>query len=245
MTSRLSIPDEAVRYILFQRTEYSVTPITLLYRHLLNHLPFPLPVPNLVFPVEARLRKRSIKALYGRDMAREFASIAPFLPAGGSAILDIGCGVAGIDVLLHRHYAGRSAADRGPDLYLLDKTRTETSVYYMFKQRGAFYNSLEVARKLLVANGVPERRVHLLEATSRNEIAVQTKVDLVLSLISWGFHYPVETYVDRVRGLLADGGVVILDVRKGTAGVDALKRRFRQIDLVFERTKWYRLAARA
>ena len=243
MTTQLWVPDEAVRYILFQRTEYSVTPLTLLYRHLLNRLPFPVPLYTLVLPIEARLRKRSIKALYARDMAREYASIEPFLPSRCSAVLDIGCGVAGIDALLHRHYAQGRPAQQGPEIYLLDKTQVETSVYYMFKRRGAFYNSLPVARGLLVENGVPSSRAHLLEATSTNEIAVPGQVELVISLISWGFHYPVDTYADRVRDLLADDGVVILDVRKGTDGVDALRRRFARVDTVFEREKWWRVAA--
>ena len=204
--NQLSIPDAAVRYILFQRTGYSVTPITLLYRHVLNHLPFPLPVYNLIVPVEAKLRSSSIKGLYARDMAREYTSIAPFLPTRCSAILDVGCGVAGIDVFLHRHYVRRGHPEPDPDFYLLDKSRTEASVYYMFERRAAFYNSLAVARSLLVANGIPSRRVHLLEVTSRSEIAVQATFDLVVSLISWGFHYPVDTYADRVRDLLTDGG---------------------------------------
>ncbi len=153
--------------------------------------------------------------------------------------------MAAIDAFLHRHYAQGRPARQGPELYLLDKSRVESTVYYMFERRGAFYSSLPVARGLLVENGVPSNRVHLLEATSSNEIAVQTKLDLVVSLISWGFHYPVDIYADRVRELLADDGVVILDVRTGTDGMEALRRRFGRVDIVFEREKWHRVAARA
>ncbi|MDP8925272.1 MAG: hypothetical protein M3O34_20700 [Chloroflexota bacterium] len=240
MDDSLSIPDEAIRYILFQRGEYLRTPVTPLYRHMLRHLPFSLPIYNAAVAVESRGRGRSVKALYDADMRREYASIARFLPERCSAILDIGCGVAGIDAFLYRRYA-----DQSPDIYLLDKSRVERAVYYLFAQRAAFYNSLEVARALLVANGVPSRRVHPLEATSRNDIELETKVDLVLSLISWGFHYPVDTYVDRVRSLLSEDGVVILDVRKGTAGLDILQRRFSRVDPIFERRKWHRVAVRA
>jgi len=40
-------------------------------------------------------------------------------------------------------------------------------------------------------------------------------VDLILSLLSCGFHYPVDTYAGLIDRSLRKGGRVILDVRKG------------------------------
>ena len=56
--------------------------------------------------------------------------------------------------------------------------------------------------------------------------------DVVISIISWGFHYPVSTYLEDVHEALVPGGVAILDIRNGTDGVAALRRRFHveQID---------------
>lgn len=39
-------------------------------------------------------------------------------------------------------------------------------------------------------------------------------LDLVISLVSWGFHFPVSTYLDQVHDLLREGGRLILDLRK-------------------------------
>lgn len=235
----IHVPDEAVRYILLQRTGYLRFPIAPLYRHVLRRIPFNLPTYNLVTTAEARLRGSHIKALYSADMHAEYRTFREFLPDRCSSILDIGCGVAGIDVLLDRHYADNSA-----QIHLLDRSQVERSVYYMFNDRAAFYTSLEVAKDLLVANGVSGDRIHLHEVRESNEIAVSPKVDLVISLLSWGFHYPVDTYAEQVRALLSERGIVVLDIRKETGGIEALQRTFEQVTTIHDAGKYVRVAAR-
>ncbi|HEY0606233.1 MAG TPA: class I SAM-dependent methyltransferase, partial [Herpetosiphonaceae bacterium] len=172
-------------------------------------------------------------------MRREYQTFRQYLPERCNAVLDIGCGVAGIDAFIARHYPGRDLR-----FFLLDKSEVEQNVFYLFKSQGAFYNSLAVARTLLTDNGIPPECVQLVEANDRNEINIDSQVDLVLSLISWGFHYPVATYLDRVRELLSDDGVLILDVRRGTGGLEDLRRAFRQIEIVQSADKFDRVLAR-
>jgi SAM-dependent methyltransferase len=151
-------------------------------------------------------------------------------------VLDIGCGVAGIDVFLYRHYAGRA-----PRLFLLDRSRIEASLSYGFKPDQEFYNSLPVARELLLANGVGADDIVLVEATERNEIRVDTQVDLIVSLRSWGFHYPVDAYLDEAVRVLAPRGTVILDVRRDTGGLAMLRGRFADVQAIAEREKFQRI----
>ena len=197
----------------------------------------PFSIYNQAVIIESIFSKSRIKALYEDDMRKEYLSIRDFLPENCSAILDIGCGVAGIDYFLYQHYD-----DNELQLYLLDKTHIEQNVYYMFEPKGAFYNSLDVAKAVLTDSGIAANSIHLKEATNNNDIKIERKVDLVISLLSWGFHYPVETYLERVHGILTDDGVVILDVRKGTNGIDVLRNTFKQVDVVLESKKHYRVA---
>lgn len=237
MNERMVIPDSAVKYILFQRTGYLRLPKTLLYRALDRALPFS--IYNAVVAAESRLGRSRVKALYDDSMAAEYATIRKALPAQCDAVLDVGCGVAGLDVFLERHYRGR-----GAHFYLLDKSRTEKKVYYDMNARGAFYNSLGVAEELLSSNGVPRGRIHLLEANEANEIRVDRPVDLVVSLISWGFHYPVATYAKQAREVLSDRGVVILDVRKNAGGLEELKQHFGSVDVILSDPKYDRVVAK-
>ena len=199
MNTEIQIPDQMVKYILFQRTSYA--------KYARNKL-------FLIF------NKYSPISFYEK-------------------ILDIGCGAAGIDVFLHRHYG---LPDR-LDFYLLDKSTIDKKVYYNYEPKGSFYNSLELARDFLCRNGLSERRIHLIEATAENTIDAPAGIDFVISLISWGFHYPVDTYLDRVYKLMRDGGHLIIDLRPGTGGEELLKGKFRQIRKISDFKKTCRILA--
>jgi SAM-dependent methyltransferase len=234
--NQMTVPNEAIKYILFQRTAYQHFPNTFTYRVLKRILPFS--IYNQAVEREARVDSSRIKALYEDDMRREYQSIKEFLPKTCNSILDIGCGVAGIDVFLSKHFK-----DIHPTFYLLDKTSIEKVVFYDFKHKASFYNSLDVAKEMLIRNGIPKECVHLIEATDNNDINIGSKVELVISLISWGFHYPVETYLDKVHDLLIKGGSLIIDVRKGTADIDILRNVFSKVDVIFDERKFQRVFA--
>ena len=235
MNTDICLPDHAIRYVLLQRTAYLAMPRTIVYRALSKISPWDLT--NFVVPVEARFRKSRIRKLFNEDIAREYESIRPALPAHCSAILDVGCGIGGIDVLLNRHYS-----DTRPTFFLLDKTQVD-SVYYGFKSKGAFYNSLDVAKEVLTANGVADGKIELVQATEDNRIEIASPIDLAISLISWGFHYPVGTYLERVHELLRPGGHLILDVRKGTDGEAAIRGKFASVQPVEVTEKYTRVLA--
>jgi SAM-dependent methyltransferase len=218
MTETIKIPDAAVPFILFQRTAYIRLIHSLPYRAL-NKLS-PGAFYKLAVFLESKLRNQGIKAQYDADMQQEYLSLKDALPQSCHSMLDIGCGIAGIDVLLGRHYGP------GVDIYLLDKSKVEDEVFYLFNNRGAFYNSLETATETLVGNGIPAQKIHALEANAENTIPEDAKFDLIFSLISWGFHYPVSTYLDQVYTRLAEGGSLIVDVRRGTGGFEEIQARF-------------------
>lgn len=155
-----------------------------------------------------------IKEAYSAEIAAEFAELEPYLPLAAVAVLDVGSGMAGIDVLFWRKYRAR--------LFLLDGTG-ETDVRAGFQPEMRPYNSMPVARRLLEENGVP-----------REEISEgwPFRCHVAVSLLSWGFHYPVSTYLPMVTRVLLPGGRLILDVRKGTDGLKALENDFDHVGTV-------------
>jgi SAM-dependent methyltransferase len=236
MNEPMQIPDEACRYILFQRTAYLVLTKTLAFRAARKL------VPGLTYErtvaLESRLRRDRIKALFDSDMREEYLSIRDHLPAKCGAVLDIGCGVAGIDVFLSRHYR----AER-PKFLLLDKTHVEKEVYYNFKPSGAFYNSLAIAKRLLTCNGVAEAKVRLIEVGDGGPVPIEPGIDLVISLISWCFHYPVDTYLRTVHEALNPQGSLIVDVRRNTDGIAKLQSTFRSLRVIRDYDKYQRVLA--
>ena len=65
----------------------------------------------------------------------------------------------------------------------------------------------------------------------------------MISLISWGFHYPVETYLDKAYDVLVEGGSMIIDVRKGTNGIAMIKNLFGEVDVILDAEKFQRVVA--
>lgn len=141
------------------------------------------------------------------SLLADYELIRPFLPERVGTVLDIGCGMAGIDVLLKRHY---------PDakLWLLDGDGTEPRDGWNAKLEA--FSSRADADELLAANGIKADRWIDVNTHERLE------ADLVISLASWGYHYPLSTY--------DVGGFCIADLRKakeeprGTVIMDYPKR---------------------
>jgi SAM-dependent methyltransferase len=162
---------------------------------------------------------------YKKTLVEDFETLASF---PRKRILDIGSGIAGVHLLLNS------------DVCLLDKTQTDKDLYYGFHERTSFYSSLKLAEKFLRENGF-NHKIETQEATEDNQINFEGKFDLVISLISWGFHYPVETYLDKVYDKLEVGGNLIIDVRKGTNGLEVLKNKFGEGYIVKDYKKYLRV----
>lgn len=237
MKTILNIPDEAIKYILFQRTSYLKFPHNWFYRKLKKLSPIFLY--NTFVNAEAYFRRDAIKRLYSKDMSIEYETIKDHLPQTCENILDIGCGMAGIDIFLFQHYQ----SDMNIDYFLFDKSEINQKVFYGYKEKSAFYNSLILAKSFLRLNGINEAKIHLFEVPSNNQISIDCSFDLVISLISWGFHYPLSQYIDDVYELLNENGTLILDLRKKTEDKAILQDRFSSVKQIAEGQKYHRMLA--
>ncbi len=133
---------------------------------------------------------------YVGSVAEDYHIILPFLPQQVQSILDIGCGMAGIDVLLKRHYPAAQ-------LWLLDGDGKEPRDGWN-KTLNAFSSRAD-ADELLAANGVTADR--WIDVNTKEAL----KADLVISMASWGFHYPISTYDVT--------GFCIVDLRKSNEAI--------------------------
>lgn len=233
----MKIKNEWLPYILMQRTEYLKTDFK--YKVIAKLLSLKgLDYYHSRVRANVIFNSKAIKLLYEKDMYSEYNTIKEVLPISINNILDIGCGIAGVDVYISNHY------NNSIDIYLLDKTLMENKVHYGFEQKGAFYNSLEGAKDFLISNSIKSDKIFIQEATDDNKITFDDKFDLIISLISWGFHYPVSTYLNEVYNKLSNNGILIIDVRKETDGIEKLKEVFPKLEVVFDSSKFQRILAR-
>ena len=138
----------------------------------------------------------------------EYLALRPVLAEHPPArVADIGCGYALFDLFLAR--------DFGADLVLID-IETNDRRHFGFQTEGAAYASLAVTRALLQENGIAEGRIATVNPT-RTDLGTIGSIDLAVSFLSCGFHYPVNSYVPFLMRHLQIGGRAILDLRAGTA----------------------------
>jgi SAM-dependent methyltransferase len=143
-----------------------------------------------------------------RVIAAEYAALQPLLhELAPTRVADIGCGYAFFDLFLAR--------DLEPELLLIDLESNERR-HFGFQAEGAAYSSLERARRLLRDNRVAAGRIRTLNP---RDTAPETAgpVDLAVSFLSCGFHYPVDAYLPFLDRALAPGGAAIFDLRMATA----------------------------
>jgi SAM-dependent methyltransferase len=155
--------------------------------------------------LEGILRRKSVLNAVIDRIHEEYVSIKQYLRGHTvSQLMDIGCGFAFIDVFFFKDYNCR--------LHLVDIERT-AGHYHEFRSNAVGYTSLETAVSFLEDNGVPGtaiRTTNPLQSTLEDE-----NQDLILSLYSCGFHYPIDVYKDFVWRALRPGGKFIFDERKG------------------------------
>jgi SAM-dependent methyltransferase len=140
--------------------------------------------------------------------AGDVAEILPYLDGVRvNSMLDIGCGLALVDVLLARAVAPRR-------VYLLDSEGTGT-LDRGYKVEMKAWNSTAIAASMFHANVDVGVELVLLEP---GPFEVDEPVDLIVSTRSWGHHYPVSMYLESVSRSMVAGGVLAVDLRAGRGG---------------------------
>jgi hypothetical protein len=129
---------------------------------------------------------------YQESCLQDYTMIYKYLPEKVGSIIDIGCGMAGIDVFLKRRYPDA-------ELYLLDGDGDEFACGWNDTMKP--FSSREAAEELLGLNGI--KVTGWLPVNTKKKL----KADLIISLLSYGFHYPISAYDCE--------GTMLCDLRTG------------------------------
>lgn len=144
-------------------------------------------------------------------------------------VLDIGCGLAAVDVFLWRTMAVESIA-------LLDGSAVGRKDVYTDGSRA--WNDVSIGCEVVNQNTtIRARGLYPTEQTLPHS-------DLIISLRSWCHHYPAAVYLDRVTRALAPGGILICDCRIGMGNYETLAQWFAPIAHVEWSPKRLRVAWR-
>ncbi|NVO57551.1 hypothetical protein HW561_17270 [Rhodobacteraceae bacterium B1Z28] len=124
-----------------------------------------------------------------------------------TSVADIGCGYAIFDLFLWK--------DQRCRITLIDLEISDEK-HFGFHEKGAAYSDLSVAKAFLTGNGVDPNDIECLNP-KYDDVCDGPSIDLAMSFISCGFHYPIDTYERFFRTRVSDDGKIILDLRARVA----------------------------
>ena len=155
---------------------------------------------------------------------REIEAIKDYLPKNVENIMDIGCGLGIINIYLNQIYNNQ------PNFFLLDKNRIDKEIKYGFSSEYESYNDLNQTKNLLLNNNI--NSLHTIDV--EKDIKIENKIDLVISLKSMGYHYPIDQYLKLFSTCCDDNTCFIFDVSEGYYNASLLKKYFDVVDIIYE-----------
>ncbi len=160
----------------------------------------------------------------------DYLSIRDHLPHRADGVLDIGCGFGGLVALLQLHYGPAQATQ----FYLVEQAEIPGAEFSRPTPNAPSLDPLGCARDLLLANGVAEDHIHRV-ASDHAAALSDFDYDLIISIRSWCYLYPIETYIGVVHGRLRPGGRLVVDVNKSIGGLAALQEHLPDARLISNR----------
>ena len=140
-----------------------------------------------------------------QDIRKEVEDLDRYLDFSAiKNVASIGPGLCIFELLMYQRHSCK--------LYLIDIEASAEHQHGFYKY-GSGYSDNASARRFLEDNGVPPTDIEF--CNPRKQPLRYTSMDLIISNISMGFHYPVDEYVSYIQQALAPGGFLVFDKRKG------------------------------
>ena len=156
----------------------------------------------------------------------ELETFKAFLPDSAENIMDIGCGLGIINIYLNKFFNKKS------NFFLLDKSRIDKKINYGFSSNYESYNDLNETKNILLENEVDSGRIYLFDVEKKFQI--NKKMNLIISLKSMGYHYPINTYIELFRNCCTKDTVFIYDIGENQYDEIYLKTVFDDIKIIYE-----------
>ena len=157
---------------------------------------------------------------------KEIESIKNYLPEKADNIIDIGCGLGIINIFLNKIYNNQ------PNFFLLDKNRIDKVIKYGFSSDYESYNDLKETRNLLINNDIRPSSINTFDV--EKDFKIDAKIDLVISLKSMGYHYPMDQYLRLFQTCCDENTSFIFDVSDGYYNESLFKKHFESLVIIYE-----------
>ena len=140
--------------------------------------------------------------------------------------MDIGCGLGIINIHLNQIYENK------PNFFLLDKNKIDKKIKYGFSSNYESYNDLKETKNLLLDNNIENNFINLFDV--EKPIVINEKIDLIISLKSMGYHYPLENYLNLLKEICTKDTEFIFDFTGGRYNTEVINKYFELSKVIYE-----------
>ena len=169
---------------------------------------------------------KNIEKITDELFNKEFETFKNYLPKSAGNIMDIGCGLGIIDIYLNEFF------EKKPVFFLLDKNRVDRKIKYGFSSNYESYNDLKETKNILLNNNIDSSCINLFDV--EKQFLITKKMDLVISLKSMGYHYPINIYIELLRNCCTKDTVFIFDIGDNQYDENYLKKIFDDVKIIYE-----------
>ena len=171
-------------------------------------------------------QNKNIEKITEELFLKELETFKHFLPNSAKNIMDIGCGLGIINIYLNKFFEKKST------FFLIDKNRIDKKINYGFSSNYESYNDLNETKNILLENDVDSKRIYLFDV--EKQFQINKKMDLVISLKSMGYHYPINTYIELFKNCCTKDTVFIYDISDNQYDENYLKTIFDNVKIIYE-----------
>ena len=168
--------------------------------------------------------QKEIESKINEEFLKEFNSIKKYLPNTSKNILDIGCGLGVINIFLNDYYSKKC------NFTLIDKNYVDKKVAYGFDNNSESYNKLEISKEFLILNGFKTEKLQLINADENFDL--NQNYELIISLFSMGYHYPIENYINVIKKCSTKKTKVIFDLSLEYNELNKVKEYFNKVVII-------------
>ncbi len=152
----------------------------------------------------------------------EWAVIQEYI-GSPSRVLELGCGLGRMSVYINQMIGGRT------HYILADSNGRPKGIKFGWDPPRAFYNDLGATAEFCELNGLENFEIFDL---AHRDIIELLPVDMVMSFLAVGFHFPIEDYIDKLIQITKTGGTMIFGIRKGAYTDQAFAKYFEKVVLI-------------
>tara|TARA_B100001093_G_C26668935_1_gene945321 strand:- start:340 stop:864 length:525 start_codon:yes stop_codon:yes gene_type:complete len=154
-------------------------------------------------------------------MSKEFSTIEKFIDKEDKNFLSIGGGIGGLELIINQKFQNNN-------FYFIERNYISKKVKYGWggTVNDEAYNDLILQKNFLMMNGMQGNQINIFDYDK--DSLPEIKFDVIISLLSLGYHYTFDLYIEYLKKVSKPDTKIIFD----TIDSEYFKKIFKKVEII-------------